>query len=58
MLMTSRYEKPGCRHRISDNNSKTQKARFLATFLINTEVLERDGPGVLVQVEPEYLAQM
>lgn len=53
-----RYEPPGCRHRVSDNNSKTERARFMATFLIKTEVLEREGPSVLVQIEPEYLAQM
>ena len=41
-------------HRISDNDSKTESARLIATFLIKTEVLEREGPGILVQVEPEY----
>jgi hypothetical protein len=30
----------------------------MATFLIKTEVLEREGSGILVQVEPEYLAKM
>jgi hypothetical protein len=30
----------------------------MATFLIRTEVLEKEGPGILVQIEPEYLAQM
>ena len=53
-----RYEPPGCRHRVSDNNSTTERAKFMATFVIKTEVLEREGPGILVQVEPEYLAQM
>ncbi|KAK3710113.1 hypothetical protein LTR37_010544 [Vermiconidia calcicola] len=52
------YEPPGCRHRVSDNNSTTERAKFMATFLIKTEVLEREGPGILVQIEPEYLAQM
>ena len=52
------YEPPGCRHRVSDNNSKMERARFMATFVIKTEVLEREGPEVLVQVEPEFLAQM
>ena len=54
----NRYEPPGCRHRVSDNNSKTEKARFIATFVIKTEVLEKEGPGILVQIEPEYLAQV
>jgi quercetin dioxygenase-like cupin family protein len=52
------YEAPGCLHRVSDNNSKTQPARLIATFVIKTEVLEREGPSVLVQVEPEYLSQL
>jgi hypothetical protein len=56
--MECRFEPPGCRHRVSDNNSKTEPARFVATFLIKTEVLEKEGPGVLVQIEEEYLAQM
>lgn len=52
------YEPPGCLHRVSDNNSKTEGAKFMATFVIKTEVLEREGPGVLVQIEPEYAAQI
>ena len=43
---------------MSDNNSKTERARFIATFIIKTEVLEREGPGVLVQIEPEYRDQV
>ena len=53
-----RYEPPGCRHRVSDNASKTERALLLATFVIKTEVLEKEGHDVLVQVEPEYLTQM
>ena len=52
------YEPLGCRHRVSDNNSKMERVRFMATFVIKTEVLEREGSEVLVQVEPEFLAQM
>ncbi|KAF7506822.1 hypothetical protein GJ744_011168 [Endocarpon pusillum] len=48
------YEAPGCHHRISDNNSKTERAVILATFVIKTEILEREGPSVLVQIDPEY----
>jgi hypothetical protein len=31
---------------------------LVATFLIKTEVLEKEGPGILVQVEPEYRDQV
>lgn len=49
------YEAPGCHHRVSDNNSKTEPATLLATFVIQTEILEKEGPEVLVQIDPEYL---
>lgn len=49
------YEAPGCFHRISDNASTTEEAVLLATFVIGTEVLEKEGLGVLVKIEPEYL---
>lgn len=49
------YERPGCFHRISDNASDTERAVVLATFVIKTEILEKEGMGVLVKVEPEYL---
>lgn len=49
------YEAPGCHHRISDNNSKTEGAAILATFIVQTEILQREGLGVLVQVDKEYL---
>ena len=48
------YETPGCYHRIGDNNSKTKGAVFHATFIIKTEVLEREGPGALLQYDPKY----
>ncbi|KAI9705301.1 MAG: hypothetical protein M1812_008285 [Candelaria pacifica] len=49
------YEAPGCRHRISDNHSGTETASLHATFVIKTEILEREGPGVLVKIEDEYV---
>jgi quercetin dioxygenase-like cupin family protein len=49
------YEKPGCHHRVSDNNSQTEKLVIHATFVIKTEILEKEGMGVLVQIDPEYL---
>ena len=48
------YEAPGCHHRVSDNTSHTENLVFLATFLIKTDILEKEGPGVLVQIDPEY----
>lgn len=49
------YETPGCHHRIGDNNSKTERAVFLSTFVIKTEILEREGYSVLLQIDPGYL---
>lgn len=48
------YEAPGCHHRISDNNSKTAKAVILATFIIKTDILVKNGPGVLVKIDEEF----
>lgn len=50
------YETPGCYHRIGENNSKTEPAAILATFVIKTEVLEKEGLGILLQIDPEYLS--
>ena len=49
------YEPPGCHHRIADNNSKTTSSSVYATLIIKTEVLEKEGPSVLFQIDPEYL---
>ncbi|KAI8623003.1 cupin domain-containing protein [Xylariaceae sp. FL1651] len=48
------YEAPGCHHKISDNYSKTEPAKLLATFVIDTQVLEEQGMAALVQVDEEY----
>ncbi|RYP13040.1 hypothetical protein DL767_010913 [Monosporascus sp. MG133] len=48
------YEAPGCHHKISDNYSATEPAKLLATFVINTEVVEEGGLAALVQVDEEY----
>jgi quercetin dioxygenase-like cupin family protein len=48
------YEAPGCHHRISANASKTEPASFFVTFVLDSETLEREGPSVLVQYDPEY----
>ncbi|KAH8652761.1 hypothetical protein BGZ60DRAFT_387671 [Tricladium varicosporioides] len=38
-----------------DNASTTEEAVLLGTFVIKTEVLEKEGLSVLVNIEPEYL---
>ncbi|PYI15589.1 cupin domain protein [Aspergillus violaceofuscus CBS 115571] len=48
------YEAPGCHHRISANASTTEPAAFFVNFVLETEVLEREGPGVLVQIDEEF----
>lgn len=48
------YEAPGCHHRISDNASKTEPAVVFASMVLDTEDLERDGMGALIQIDEEY----
>ena len=48
------YEAPGCHHRISDNANKTEPATLLATMVLDTEELERDGMAALIQIDEEY----
>lgn len=48
-------EHPGCKHRISDNASKTEPAVLIATFVVETEVAEK-GVAALVEVVKEYQA--
>ena len=48
------YEAPGCYHRVSDNASKTEELVLLATFVLDSEVLEREGPAALVQIDEEW----
>nr|OQO27861.1 hypothetical protein B0A51_04830 [Rachicladosporium sp. CCFEE 5018] len=53
------YEAPGCRHRISDNASKTEAASILATLVMETakadSIIEAHGPFGLVVIDEEYL---
>ncbi|CAI7569656.1 unnamed protein product [Penicillium pancosmium] len=49
------YEAPGCHHRISDNASKTEEAVVLASMIVDTDALEKDGMAALMQIDPEYL---
>ncbi|KAL2803104.1 RmlC-like cupin domain-containing protein [Aspergillus granulosus] len=48
------YEAPGCHHRISANASATEPASFFVTFVVDSDLLEREGPSVLVQIDEEY----
>ena len=44
-------EKPGCHHTVSENNSRTEPARLLATFVVDTEVLREGGYGALTVLD-------
>lgn len=47
-------ELPGCHHTVGENNSKEEKARFMAIFVIDTEVLKTQGyAGLTVWDNPE-----
>jgi hypothetical protein len=52
------YEAPGCRHRISNNASQTEEARFIANLILETEkmdaLMEESGPSGLVVIDEEY----
>lgn len=48
------YEAPGCHHKISANASDTEDLLLLATFVVETKVVEDGGFGALVQVDEEY----
>lgn len=53
------YEAPGCRHKISDNPSKTEEASLLATMVLETakldDIVEKGGAFGLVVIDEEYL---
>lgn len=52
------YEALGCRHRISDNASKTEEATLFVTMVMDTEKMEaimgKDGVAGLVVIDEEY----
>lgn len=52
------YKAPGCRHRISNNASQTEEARFIANLILETEkmdaLIEESGPSGLVVIDEEY----
>jgi quercetin dioxygenase-like cupin family protein len=48
------YEAPGCHHKVSMNASETEDLVLLATFVVETKVVEEGGMGALVVVDEEY----
>lgn len=48
------YEAPGCHHKTSANQSKTESAKVLAVFVVDAQVVEEGGLAALVQVDQEY----
>lgn len=47
-------ENPGCKHKISDNASATEPATMIATFVVDTEVVEKVGIEGLVVIDEDY----
>ncbi len=47
-------ESAGCRHKISDNASATEPATMVATFVVDTKVVEKVGIEGLVVIDEEY----
>lgn len=48
------FEAPGCHHRVSDNASKTEPAKLIANFVVDTEILDQKGYPGLVEIDEEY----
>ncbi|KAL2201627.1 cupin domain-containing protein [Sarocladium strictum] len=48
------FEAPGCHHKVSDNYSKTEQAKILATLVVDYEVVDKGGIEALVVIDDEY----
>jgi quercetin dioxygenase-like cupin family protein len=48
------YEAPGCHHKYSANASDTEDFILVATFIVETKVIEEQGFMALVVVDEEY----
>jgi quercetin dioxygenase-like cupin family protein len=48
------FEMPGCHHKISMNASDTEELVLLATFVVESKVVEEGGMAALVVVDQEY----
>ena len=47
-------ERPGCHHTVGENNSRTETARLLATFVVDTEVLRQGGYRALTVLDESW----
>ena len=47
-------ESPKCRHIISDNASATEPATMVATFIVDTKVVDALGVNGLVIIDEDY----
>lgn len=41
-------ELPGCHHTVGENNSKDQRAKLMAVFIVDTEVVKQGYEGLVV----------
>ncbi|KAK2594460.1 hypothetical protein QQS21_007806 [Conoideocrella luteorostrata] len=44
-------ERPGCHHTVGENNSKEDGVKFMAIFVVDTEVLRTKGYGGLTVLD-------
>ena len=44
-------ERPGCHHTVAENNSRTEGAKVVATFVMDTEVLKKGGYKTLTVLD-------
>jgi quercetin dioxygenase-like cupin family protein len=51
---SSWYEAPGCHHRVSANYSDSELATLLVIFVVDTDVIKRDGLAALTIIDEEY----
>lgn len=48
------FEAPGCHHKVSDNYSTMEPAVILATLVVDTEIVRREGIKGLTVFDDEY----
>jgi quercetin dioxygenase-like cupin family protein len=44
-------ERPGCHHTVGENNSMEKSARFMAIFVVDTDVLKSRGYAALTEFD-------
>lgn len=47
-------ELPGCHHTVGDNNSTTERCRFLAIMVVDTETIKTGGYAALTVLDEEW----